>query len=108
MRIVAIVQARMGSIRLPDKVMKPIGIIPMIEILLKRLNNSKLLNQIILATSTDTRNKPLVEHVESLGFTCQQGSDLDVLERYVQAAEKSKADVIGRRNADFYRNTLKA
>ena len=100
MRIVAIVQARMGSIRLPDKVMKPIGIIPMIEILLKRLNNSKLLNQIILATSTDTRNKPLVEHVESLGFTCQQGSDLDVLERYVQAAEKSKADVIVRITGD--------
>jgi glutamate-1-semialdehyde 2,1-aminomutase len=99
-RIVAIVQARMGSIRLPDKVMKPIGIIPMIEILLKRLNNSKLLNQIILATSTDTRNKPLVEHVESLGFTCQQGSDLDVLERYVQAAEKSKADVIVRITGD--------
>ena len=100
MRIVAIVQARMGSIRLPDKVMKPIGIIPMIEILLKRLNNSKLLNQIILATSTDTRNKSLVEHVESLGFTCQQGSDLDVLERYVQAAEQSKADVIVRITGD--------
>ena len=100
MRIVAIVQARMGSIRLPDKVMKPIGIIPMIEILLKRLNNSKLLNQIILATSTDSRNKPLVEHVESLGFICQQGSDLDVLERYVQAAEQSKADVIVRITGD--------
>ena len=100
MRIVAIVQARMGSIRLPNKVMKSIGIIPMIEILLKRLNNSKLLNQIILATSTDTRNKPLVEHVESLGFTCQQGSDLDVLERYVQVAEQSKADVIVRITGD--------
>jgi len=99
-RIVAIVQARMGSIRLPNKVMKSIGIIPMIEILLKRLNNSKLLNQIILATSTDTRNKPLVEHVESLGFTCQQGSDLDVLERYVQVAEQSKADVIVRITGD--------
>ena len=90
----------MGSIRLPDKVMKPIGIIPMIEILLKRLNNSKLLNQIILATSTDSRNKPLVEHVESLGFICQQGSDKDVLERYVQTAEQYKADIIVRITGD--------
>jgi len=43
MKIVAIVQARSGSIRLPNKVMKPIGGIPMIELLLKRLNKSKLI-----------------------------------------------------------------
>ena len=100
MKVVAIVQARMGSIRLPNKVMKTIGTIPMIEILLKRLNNSKLLDQIILATSTDIINKPLIGHVESLGFICEQGSEVDVLERYVQAAEQSKADVIVRITGD--------
>ena len=84
MKVVAIVQARMGSVRLPNKVMKTIGVTPMIEILLKRLNNSKLLDQIILATSTDIINKPLVDHVESLGFICEQGNESDVLQRYVQ------------------------
>ena len=100
MKIVAIVQARMGSIRFPKKVMRPIGTIPMIEIILKRLNNSKLLDQIILATSADEINKPLSEHVESLGFNCVKGSEADVLERYVQAAEKSNADVIVRITGD--------
>jgi glutamate-1-semialdehyde 2,1-aminomutase len=100
MRIVAIVQARMGSIRLPEKVMKPIGAIPMIEILLKRLNRSVLLDEIVLATSTDLKNKALIKHVERLGFTCIQGSEDNVLERYVQAAEQSKADVIIRITGD--------
>jgi glutamate-1-semialdehyde 2,1-aminomutase len=100
MKFVAIVQARCGSIRLPNKVMKPIGGIPMIEVLLKRLNQSKFLDQIVLATSTDIRNRNLVNHVEHLSFTCTEGSELDVLERYVQAAEKSRADVIVRITGD--------
>jgi glutamate-1-semialdehyde 2,1-aminomutase len=100
MKFVAIVQARMGSIRLPDKVMKPIRGIPMIEILLKRLSKSKLIDQIVLATSTDKKNKPLVNKVEHLGFTCIQGSELDVLDRYIKTAEQCKADVIVRITGD--------
>ena len=100
MKIVAIVQARMGSIRFPKKVMMPVGTIPMIEIILKRLNNSKLVDQIILATSANEINIPLSKHVESLGFICVKGSEDDVLERYVQAAEKSNADVIVRITGD--------
>ena len=57
MKIIAIVQARMGSTRLPNKVMKEIGGIPMIEILLKRLSRSKLIDKIILATSKDKKIK---------------------------------------------------
>ena len=100
MKIVAIVQARTGSIRLPNKVMKLIKGMPMIEILLKRLNKSKKLDHIVLATSKDVRNKKLINHVKSLGFTCIQGSEHDVLERYLQAAEQSKADVIVRITGD--------
>ena len=57
MKIVAIVQARAGSIRFPNKVMRSILGIPMIELLLKRLNKSKFIDQIVLATSTDKKNK---------------------------------------------------
>jgi glutamate-1-semialdehyde 2,1-aminomutase len=100
MKIVALVQARMGSTRLPNKVMKPIGSIPMIELLLSRLSMAKEVDQIVVATSVDARNQLLVEHVENLGYACEQGSENDVLERFVQAARKHKADVVVRITGD--------
>ena len=100
MKVVAIVQARMGSTRLPNKVMKPIGGVPMIELLLKRLVKCQGLDQIVVATSVDTINQPLVEHVRRLGFACEQGSENDVLERYVQVAENHQADVVVRITGD--------
>ena len=55
MRIVAIIQARMGSTRLANKVMKPINAKPMIELLLMRLAKSKLIQKIVVATSKDKK-----------------------------------------------------
>ena len=100
MKIVALVQARMGSTRLPNKVMKPIDGIPMIELLLSRLSKSQELDQIVVATSVDVRNQPLIEHVQKLGYACEQGSENDVLDRFVQAARKHKADVVVRITGD--------
>ncbi len=100
MKIVAIVQARMGSTRLPNKVMKSIGGVPMIELLLARLAKSKQIDQIVLATSTDERNTPLVEHVQKLGYACVRGSESDVLDRYLVAARQAKADVVVRITGD--------
>ena len=100
MKIVAIVQARMGSTRLPNKVMKPIGGIPMIELLLSRLSKSKELHQIVIASSIDNRNQQLVDHVLKLGYQCEQGSENDVLDRFVQAAQAHQADVIVRITGD--------
>ncbi|WP_346351156.1 aminotransferase class III-fold pyridoxal phosphate-dependent enzyme [Oceanimonas sp. AH20CE76] len=100
MKTVAIVQARMGSTRLPGKVMKPVAGLPMIEILLKRLSRAKSLDQIMIATSDDIRNNTLVEHVRSLGYDCIQGSEDDVLGRFLQAAEFSEADIIVRITGD--------
>lgn len=100
MKVVAIVQARMGSTRLPNKVMKLIDNVPMIELLLKRLAQSHRIDQIVLATSTDSRNMPLVEHVESLGYTVVRGSENDVLQRYLDAARQTQADVVVRITGD--------
>ena len=100
MKIVAIVQARMGSTRLPNKVMKSINGIPMIELLLSRLAKAKEVDQIIIATSIDERNIPLVTHVHSLGYACEQGSENDVLDRYINAAKTHQADVIVRITGD--------
>lgn len=100
MKIVAIVQARMGSTRMPNKVMKQINGVPMIELLLKRLARSKEIHQIVVATSIDDKNDPLAAHVRGLGFACEQGSENDVLDRYVQAARAHRADVIVRITGD--------
>ena len=100
MKVVAIVQARMGSTRLPNKVMKLIGGVPMIELLLTRLVKSKEIDQIVLATSSDERNTPLVKHVQSLGFTCVLGSETDVLDRYLVAARQVQGDIVVRITGD--------
>lgn len=100
MKTIAIVQARMGSTRLPGKVMKPIGGIPMIELLLSRLSRAREVDMIVVATSVDERNQPLVEHVRKLGYACEQGSENDVLDRFVQAARAHQADVLVRITGD--------
>ena len=100
MRVVAIVQARMGSTRLPNKVMKKINGVPMIELILSRLSQSKELDQVVVATSVDPKNVPLVEHVKSLGYACEQGSENDVLQRYINAAKAHNADIVVRITGD--------
>jgi glutamate-1-semialdehyde 2,1-aminomutase len=99
-KTVAIVQARMGSTRLPNKVMKPINGVPMIELLFSRLSRAREIDQIVLATSVDAKNLPMVEHVRSLGYACSQGSENDVLDRYVQAAKAHQADIVVRITGD--------
>lgn len=100
MKVVAIVQARVGSTRLPNKVMKLINGTPVIEVLLRRLNMAKSIDQIVVATSEDLNNADLIQHVTSLGFLCEIGDRNDVLDRYLQTATRHKADVIVRITGD--------
>lgn len=100
MKTVAIVQARMGSTRLPNKVMRPICGTPMIGLLLERLAKAKRIDQIVLATSKDLRNKPLAQYVRELGYAVYQGSEDDVLDRYYQAAQEAEADTVVRITGD--------
>jgi len=101
MYIVAIIQARMGSTRLPGKVMLPISDdIPMIGALLFRLAKSKEIDKIVVATSVDPRNKPLIDYVEKKGYDVFQGSENNVLDRYYRASLKYKPDIVIRITAD--------
>ncbi len=100
MKIVAIVQARMGSTRLPNKVMKLIEGEPLIALLLKRLANATEVDQIVVATSVDPRNDVLAEQVAALGYVCSRGSESDLLDRYIQAARAAGADVVVRITGD--------
>jgi glutamate-1-semialdehyde 2,1-aminomutase len=72
----------------------------MIELLLSRLSRAIEIDQIVVATSIDERNESLVEYVRKLGYACEQGSENDVLERFVQAAQKHQADVVVRITGD--------
>jgi glutamate-1-semialdehyde 2,1-aminomutase len=100
MKVVAIVQARLGSTRLPGKVIAPVNGVPMIELLLSRLARSRKVDQIVLATSSDPKNRPLVEKVKSLGYDCFEGSEEHVLNRFAGAARLHGADVIVRITGD--------
>ena len=82
MKIVAIVQARMGSTRLPGKVLKKIVGIPAIEILLSRLSRSELIDEICVATSHNFENDELCDAIEKLGYRAIRGSETDVLQRF--------------------------
>mgnify|MGYP001275930790 CR=1 FL=1 len=100
MNTVAIVQARMGSTRLPKKVMKKINSVPIIGLLLNRLSKSKRISEIVLATSREDSNKPLIDYVSSIGIPVECGSEDNVLERFYNVAKKYEADVIVRITGD--------
>lgn len=100
MRIVAIVQARVGSTRFPNKVMQPLCGTPMIGLLLERLSKATRIDDIVLATSKDRRNDPLVDYVRALGYGAYRGSESDVLDRYYHAARAVRADAVVRVTGD--------
>jgi spore coat polysaccharide biosynthesis protein SpsF len=99
-RIFAIVQARMGSTRLPGKVLKPLAGRPMLSHLLERLQTAKTLTGVVIATSTLPEDKAIVDFAKSRGVPVFTGSADDVLARYVGAAKSVQADVIARLTGD--------
>jgi len=100
MKTVALVQARMGSTRLPGKVLKSIMGKPMIELLLTRLSQSKEIDEIVVATSQESQDDELQLVVESLGYRCTRGSNKNVLERFYDSAKSLSADIIVRITGD--------
>jgi glutamate-1-semialdehyde 2,1-aminomutase len=100
MKTIAIVQARMGSTRLPNKVMRTIAGRALIELLLSRLSKARCIDRIIVATTTDPRDQPLVDLVRSLGYETFQGSEHDVLDRYYRAANEYEPDTVVRITGD--------
>ena len=100
MKIIAIVQARTSSSRLPRKVLKPILGIPLIVHLLKRVLSAKKITKVVLATSTDYSDDQLVEVVKKFNFNTFRGPLNDVLQRYSDCSKRENADVIIRITGD--------
>jgi len=95
-----ILQARVGSTRLPGKVLKPLAGKPMIQWIIERLRVCRYPDLLVLATSTSAQEEPLVELAKRLGVSVFRGSEEDVLDRYYQCSRAHQIDDIIRATGD--------
>lgn len=99
-RIVAVIQARMGSTRLPGKVLKPVAGKPLLWHIVHRLQKSKRIEAIAIATSINPLDDAIVDFGAANGVPVIRGPEDDVLARFARAAESLDADIIVRVNSD--------
>ena len=99
-RVVTIIQARMGSERLPGKVLANIGENPMLGLIIKRISLSRLSNQLVVATTRQPEDDAIEELSLRLGVECFRGATEDCLDRYYQAARTFQAETVVRLTAD--------
>ena len=95
-----IVQARMGSRRLPGKVLRTIKGKPLLQYLLERLDRCDSGREYVVATSTQPMDDPIVSFCADYGIACTRGSEPDVAGRFLQCAEQSGFDAFARLSAD--------
>jgi len=100
MKIGAIIQARMGSTRLPEKVMKNLQGKTVLEHVIERVRQSKLIDEIIIATTTHDRDDVIESEALRCGVKVFRGSEDDVLSRYYYAAKENNLDVVVRITSD--------
>ena len=100
MRTVAIIQARMGSTRLPGKVLKSIGGETMLARTVRRTQRATLLDEVIIATTVEEADQAIVAESKRLGIKVFRGDEQDVLDRYYQAAKVHDAEVVVRITSD--------
>jgi spore coat polysaccharide biosynthesis protein SpsF len=99
-RVVLIIQARMGSTRLPGKSMMDLAGAPLVGRILERVKRCHRLDEIVLAIPDTPPNRPLGQLGRDYGVTVFAGSENDLVERYYQAAAASRADLVGRLPGD--------
>jgi len=99
-RVIAIIQGRMSSSRLPGKILADIAGQPMLQRVFVRTSRASTVTETVFATTTDSSDDPVAEYCEFSGIPFTRGSLYDVLDRYYQAASQTKADVIVRITAD--------
>lgn len=100
MRTAAIIQARMGSTRLPAKVLLLLAGRPVLEHVVQRVRSSRLVDEVIVATTNRSQDDVIVAECQRLGVTCFRGSEADVLSRYYFAATEAAAETIVRVTSD--------
>jgi spore coat polysaccharide biosynthesis protein SpsF len=99
-RVVAIIQGRMSSSRLPGKILADIAGQPMLQRVFVRTSRAASVTETVFATTTDPSDDPVAEYCDFSGIPFTRGSLFDVLDRYYQAAKGAKAEVVVRVTAD--------
>lgn len=100
MKVVAIIQARMGSTRLPGKILMNVLDKPLLEYQIERVKRAKFIDQIVIATTINETELPIIDLCERLGISYYRGSEEDVLSRYYESATQYNADIVVRLTSD--------
>jgi spore coat polysaccharide biosynthesis protein SpsF len=100
LRIAAIIQARMGSSRLPGKILMDIAGVPMLARVVERVKCSEIIQDVIVATTVDPEDDIVLQFCNKREYACIRGENHDVLSRYMKAAQTYNADIIVRITAD--------
>lgn len=100
MNIVAIIQARMGSSRFPKKMLQDLEGLTPLDWVVRAAREISGVNKVVVATSSDTSDKPILEHCHKNGIHSFAGDLDDVLSRFYHAAREYKADIILRLTGD--------
>lgn len=100
MKTVAIIQARMGSTRLPGKVLLTLGTKSVLSWVIERVSLARQVQQVVVATTNSPADEPIAELCRAHGIACFRGHEHDVLKRFVDAAQAFRADQVIRVNAD--------
>ncbi len=98
--IVAIIQARMSSSRLPGKALLPIAGVPMLKRVIDRVRRARMVDRVVVATTTDPSDDAILKACVDWQTDCFRGNLYDVLDRYYQAALHFEAATIVRITAD--------
>ncbi|MBA3604236.1 MAG: glycosyltransferase family protein [Parachlamydiaceae bacterium] len=99
-KIVAIIQARQGSTRLPGKSMKEVLLKPLLGYLLDRITHAKTINEVVVATTSLENDNVIASYCQKNSISCFRGDAEDVLGRYLAAAKIFSADIIVRITGD--------
>lgn len=99
-RTIAVVQARMGSTRLPAKVMLPLLGEPILTRVMRRARRARTLDDVVVATTTLPEDDAIVALAQKEGWPVERGSEADLLDRYLGAARAHEADVVVRITSD--------
>ncbi len=100
MKVVAVIQARMGSTRLPGKVLKDLSGKTVLARVVERVRRAKLINEVMVATTDLAADDAIVAECRKIPVMVSRGDQEDVLDRYFRAAQLGKADVVVRITSD--------
>jgi spore coat polysaccharide biosynthesis protein SpsF len=100
MRTVAIIQARMGSTRLPGKVLKDLAGQTVLARVVNRTRRAARLDEVVVATTQESADDAIIRECERLQVACFRGDEADVLDRYYRAAKQFSADAVVRITSD--------